>query len=140
MKSATQLETQKDTHDGFTILSNVLKEVLPQVGNYGALIDPLVKFYKLHVVKNATYFQLASRRMIAKRVSSCCKDDFSPNKIDKQFLEKLSKCVNYDVQATIELAKLKSHIFSTVMYSRYHMHLKLTMSIDTTKSCNETMN
>ena len=85
--------------------------MLPQVGNYGALIDPSAKFYKLHIVKNATYFQLASRRMIAKRVSSCCKDDFSPNKIDKQILEKLSKCVNYDVQATIELAKLKSHIF-----------------------------
>ena len=79
VKSATQLETYKDTHDGFTILINILKEVLPQVGNYGALIDPSAEFDKLHITKHTTYSQLASRHMIVKRVSSCCKDDFPPN-------------------------------------------------------------
>ena len=139
VKSATQLETCKDTHDGFTILINIPKEVLPQVGNYGALIDPLAEFDKFHIVKNTTYYQLASRRIIAKRVLSYCKDDFPPKKIDKIFLEQLSKCVNYDVQANIELAKLNSHISSMAMHSICHVFLMLTMSPDATKLCNATM-
>ena len=85
LKSATQLEMHKDTHDWFTILVNILKEVLPQVGNYGALIDPSAEFDKLNVIENATYSQMASRRVIDKRVLSHCKDDLPPNKIDKNY-------------------------------------------------------
>ena len=138
VKSANQLEMHKDTHDRFIILINILKEVSSQVGNYCALINPSAEFDKLHIVKNTTFSQLASRRIIPKRFLSYCKDDFLPNKIDKKFLEQLSKCINCDVQATIELEKLNSYIFSMVTHSRSHMHLMKITLPNVLKSFNTT--
>ena len=40
IKSPTKLENQKETYDGFTIIINMLREALPHVGNYGAMIEP----------------------------------------------------------------------------------------------------
>ena len=40
IKSSTQLDTFKDAHDSFAILINMLREVLPEAGNYGSMIDP----------------------------------------------------------------------------------------------------
>ena len=83
MKSATHLETYEDTHDGFAILINILKKVLPQVVKYGALIYRTVEFDKSCIKKSSTHSQLASRHIILKRTIYFCKDDFPPHKVDK---------------------------------------------------------
>ena len=49
IKSSIQFQTQKNEHDEFTILIRIFREILPHLGNYGAVIDPKteVKNYAL---------------------------------------------------------------------------------------------
>ena len=64
IKSCAQSQACKDTHDGFTILINILSEILPHVGDYGAVIDPNIEFEKSHVTKSTIFSMLASKRTI----------------------------------------------------------------------------
>ena len=54
---------------------------------------------------------LDSKRIIAQRALSYCKDNFPPHKADRIFLQKSSKFVNYDIQANLELDKLNANTF-----------------------------
>ena len=81
----------KDAHNWFTILINILRDILPQVGNYGAVVDENTEFEKLYITKSATFSMLASKRIIAQQSLSYCKEDFPLHRVDRIFLQKLSK-------------------------------------------------
>ena len=123
IKSSTQSETLRDTCDGFTILINMLREVLPQTCNNGTMIEPNTELEKLCITKSTAFSMLASNLIIAQRTLSHCKENFPPHKADKIFLKLLSKCVNYDVEANLELAKLNACILKNVnTKTKLHVH------------------
>ena len=90
----------KDTHDGFVILINVLREIFPQVGQHVATTNRPKQFEKLYVDKSTARSYLASKLVIIKRLLCYCRDDFPPHDEDRIFLLKLSKCIDYDVKVS----------------------------------------
>ena len=54
---------------------------------------------------------LASKCIIAKRTICYCKYDFPPHRVDIIFLQQLSKSINHDAHANLELAKRNAHMF-----------------------------
>ena len=108
IKLLTQLETFKHTHDGLIILLNTLSETLPQVGNFGLMIDPNAELKKLCINKFSTFSNLVSKRIIVQRALHCCKDDLTPHNADQIFLQQLSKSMDYEIQENLALAKLNA--------------------------------
>ena len=106
-----QLVAHKDARGRLTSLINTFSEILPQVDQQGASINPFKECEKIHFDKETECAQLASKYIIIKRLLSYCRDDFLPRADGRLFLQKLRKCTDYNVKANAELEKLRNYIF-----------------------------
>ena len=61
----------------------MLREILLQVSQHGADINPSEEFEKVHINKDTSFMCVASTRIIIKRLLSYCRDYFPPHATDR---------------------------------------------------------